>query len=130
MYYDKNYISIRFNKDNWLLLKFHKKYNISNTIVFDSKLSQQYTESFYIFEKVNNLTNRLNILQHWRIHSIFSMTQFEFTETFNKNLFKRTSLSSNFVFVENDTKTVKFYEILKILMKRTTKKRKIEYLIK
>ena len=115
MYYDKNYKIIQFKKINWVFLKLHKEYNIFSTTIFDSKLLQQYTKSFLILERIEILVYRLNISQNWRVHSIFSIAQLKFFDAFATNSFKRTLFSSNSVVVENDTKTIKSFEIKKIV---------------
>lgn len=130
LYYDNKHASIRFEKENWILLRLHKNYNILNTIVLDFKLSQQYTKFFQIIEKINNLIYKSNISTNWRVHSVFSITQLESIEVSNKNSFQRISLSADSVFVEEDTKTIKSYEIERIIIKRTNKRKETKYLIR
>ena len=129
MYYDKKHKFIQFDKNDWIFLRLHKDYNISNTIVFDSKLSQQYTEFFQILEKINTLAYKLSLSKEWRIHSIFSVAQLKLAHAFSSDLFKRISSSFDSIFVEDDTNTVKFFEIEKIITTKTTAKRK-EFLIR
>lgn len=70
-YYDNKYKSIYLKNETWVLLRLHKKYNIFNIFVLNSKLSQQYIEFFKIFEKIDNPVYKLNIFKNWRVYSIF-----------------------------------------------------------
>ena len=124
MYYDKKHKFIQFDKNDWVLLKLHKNYNISNTIVLDSKLSQQYTEFFQILKKIDTLAYKLNLSKEWRVHSIFFVAQLKLAHAFSFDSFKRISSSFDSIFVEDDTNTVKFFEIEKIITTKITAKRK------
>ena len=122
-YYDRKHISCQLQIDDWALLKLHKKYDILFIAILSKKLSQQYVESFQIIEKIDNLAYRLNISQHWRIHSIISIAHLEFSSS------SSTSQSSSSIFMKENSNIVKFFEIEKLVAKRITK-REVEYLVK
>ena len=128
--YDRKHQSIQMNVDQWALLRFHKEYSISFSIVFEFKLSQQYAKFLKIIEKIDNLTYKFALSQNWRIHSVFSIAHLEFSFFSFENSFRRVSQSAKFVFVKDDTKNVRFYEIEKLIISRQTKRRKIEYLVR
>ena len=71
--YDKKHQIIHFQIKQWILLRLHKKYNISFTIILNHKLFQQYADFFKIVKRVKNLIYRLKFWKYWRIHSIFMM---------------------------------------------------------
>ena len=129
-YYDNKHKSIHLENETWVLLRLHREYNILNTFVLDFKLSQQYTKSFQILEKIDNLVYKLNISLNWRVHSIFSIAQLESIDFSAANLFQRTSSSSDFVFVKRNTDDAKFFEIEKIVTKRINKRKDTKYLIR
>ena len=70
--------------------------------------------------------------EHWRIHSIFIITQFEFNPNFRKNSFHRSKFDLfDFIHVENDTEQIKNYEIKKKLFSDLLKlENKIFYSLK
>ena len=129
MYYDKKHKFIQFNHENWILLRLHKDYDISNTVALDFKLFQQYTELFQILKKMRILTYKFDISSSWRVHSIFSIAQFKFAETLSADSFKRTTSSFDSVFVKEDTNKVKSFEIEKIVTIRISRREK-KYLIR
>ena len=124
-YYDKRHSNHLFKIDDWVLLKLHKNYNISSTKILKKKLSQQYVESFKITEKIDNLIFRLTISEHWKIHSVISITQLKFFESSFA-----TDSSSSSIFMKEDTDSIKSFEIKKIISKKLTKKRDIKYLVR
>ena len=72
----------------------------------------------------------VSILNNWFIHSIFSVAQLKRCSSFLIDFFKRfKSNHSDFVFVNDDTVNVKFFELFRIINKRMIKKRDIEYLV-
>ena len=116
---------------NYVYIRLHKKYDISITVILKLKYNQQYVESFRILKKIDRLTYRLKLSVHWRIHFVFFVTQMKSCFNSITNSFNRSrSNHSNFVFVEKDTKKVKFYEIEKLFNKRQTKRRESKYLIR
>ena len=129
-YYDDKHKSIHLKNESWALLRLHKNYNIFSIVVLSSKLSRQYIESFQILKKVENLVYKLNIFANWRVHSVFSIAQLKFIESFNADSFQRNAASFDSIFVEKDTNDVKFYEVEKIVMKRANKKRDLKYLVR
>ena len=130
--YDENHTSLKMQIENWTLLRLHKKYEISSTIVLERKLSEQYVESFQILEKINNLVYKLNISSTWKIWSIIFIAQLESSSTSTSNSFKKTNTSSSLVSMkdESNSNIIKSYEIEKIVVKRNNRRRNHEYLIK
>ena len=133
-HYDRKYSSLFFKEDEWALLKLHQNYSISFFIKITKKLTQQFVDSFKILVKIERLTYRLNISDHWKVHSIFSIAQLKSTLSLDSDSFKRSrSDYSNSIFVERDIDIAKSYKLKRILNKRTIKrerKQSIEYLIK
>ena len=130
--YDDNHTSLQMQIEDWTLLRLHKKYDISFTVVLERKLSEQYVESFRILQKIDNLVYKLNISLTWKIWSIIFIAQLESSSTSTSNSFKRTSTSSSFVSMKNESNSniVRSYEIEKIVVKRHNRRRDHEYLIK
>ena len=133
-HYDRKHSSLFFKEDEWALLKLHQSYSISFFIEITKKLTQQFVDSFKILAKIERLTYRLNISDHWKVHSVFSVAQLKSTLSLDSDFFKRfRSDHSNSIFVEKDIDIAKSYELKRILNKRTIKREReqsIEYLIK
>ena len=129
--YNRKYQLLYIRFDDYALIRLYKKYNISSTIVLKSKYNQQYVDSFKIFEKIEQLTYRLNLSTHWRIYLVFSIAQLKSSSSLNIDFFRRKR-SNHFdsIFVENDTNIMKFFEIERLINKRQTKRRELEYLIR
>ena len=130
--YDDNHTSLQMQIEDWTLLRLHKKYDISFTIVLKRKLSEQYVDFFQIFQKIDNLVYKLNISSAWKIWSIIFIAQLESSSTSTSNSFKRTSTSSSLVSMkdESDLNMMRSYEIEKIIVKRNNRRRNHEYLVK
>jgi hypothetical protein len=128
--YDCKNQSLNLKVDDHVLLRLHKEYFISFTKILDRKLSQQYIESFRILDKIENLFYRLNLSQHWKIHLIVFVTQIESISNSALNSFRRSRLiESEFVQIEDDIDTVKFFEIERLINKRITT-RDVKYLLR
>ena len=126
-YYDRAHHNCQMQINDWVLIKLHKEYNISFTVTLKKKLSQQYVNLFQIMKKIDNLTYRLRISQHWNIHFVISIVQLESFSLFIANHSFSSSISMK---SELKIDTVRSYEIEKILTKRNNRQRKIEYLIR
>ena len=127
-HYDKKHEFMFMKQEDVALIKLHKNYNISSTI--NKKYDQQFVEFFIIIEKIDRLIYRLNISNNWFIHSIFSVVSLKRCSSSSIDLFKRfRSNHSDFVFVNDDTINVKFFELSRIINKRMIKKRDVEYLV-
>jgi hypothetical protein len=127
--HDKRHKFLFLNSEEKMFLRLHKKYNLFEII--NRKLSQQKCDSFVIKRRVRRLTYELELFKRWKIHSSVSITQLKSTS--NDSYKRSRSNHFDFVFVENDTKTLTFYEIKRILTKRTRQYEKIkmnQYLIK
>lgn len=131
LHYDRKHHSMFLQMNDYALLRLHHDYFI---LFVKKKLDQQYVESFKILKKIERLTYQLNISQHWKVHSIFIIAQLKFALNFITNFFHRfRSKESLAIFVEDDTETMKSFELNKLLNKRTTRKERdliIEYLVK
>ena len=127
-HYDRKHESMFMKQEDVTLIKLHKDHNIFSTI--SKKYDQQFVEFFIIIEKIDRLTYRLNIFSNWFIHSIFNVAQLKKCSSFSTDSFKRfRSDHFDFVFVNDDTINVKFFELSRIINKRMIKKRDIEYLV-
>ena len=128
-HYNRKHQSMYFDVKNWALLRFHRNYNIS--FAKFKKLNQQYVDSFRIAEKINRLSYRLKISKHWIIHFIFIVVQLKSTSSSSIDFYHRHQIiSSNSVYVKDDTAQIKNYELKKIINSREIVIRKTEYLIK
>ena len=128
--YDQKHQFIQMNVKNWTLIRLHKSYNIFVTAILEKKLSQQYVDSFQIIQRIKNLAYKLKIFDNWRIWSMFTISQLKsFFELVNDS-FHRTQSSSESLIVEDDTDQVKSFEIDRLISKKQTKRREVEYLIR
>ena len=127
-HYDRKHESMFMKQKDVALIKLHKNYNIS--LIISKKYDQQFVEFFTIIEKIDRLIDRLNIFNNWFIHSIFSVIQLKKCSSLSTDFFKRSkSDHSDFVFVNDDTINVKFFELSRIINKRMIKKRNVEYFV-
>lgn len=129
-HYDRKHHSLFLNVDDFALLRLHRDYNISFIKRIDLKLSQQYVDSFRVSKRMRRLIYRLNFSSYWRIHSIFTIIQLELASLLDFDSYKRDrSNHSIFVFVEDDSKRIKLYEIERLIDKRQSA-RDDEYLLR
>ena len=116
--YDVRHKSLLLHFENKVYLRLHKEYEI---VEQHKKLNNQKCESFLIKRRVDRLAYELDISLKWKIHSVVSVTQLELA-IFHQNSYNRSkSNHSDSVYVENDTKTEKFYEMKAIVDKRIKK---------
>jgi hypothetical protein len=127
--HDKRHRSLFLNSKKKVFLRLHKEYNLSEII--NKKLSQQKCDSFTVKRRVERLTYELELSKTWRIHLVIFVTQLE---SASDDSYKRSKSNySDFIFVESDTETFKFYEIERVLAKRIRQYEKIkinQYLIR
>ena len=130
--YDDNHTSLQMKIEDWALLRLHKKYEISSTVVLDRKLSKQYVDFFRIREKIENLVYKLNISQKWKIWSIIFIAQFELFSASTSDSFQRTHTSSSSISMkdESNTNAIRSFEIEKIIVKRYNRRKDYEYLVR
>nr|AUW31026.1 putative retrotransposable element [Cladonia uncialis subsp. uncialis] len=95
-YYDRKQQPMFFRKDNEVLLRLHKGYDIPATAVTGRKYGQQYVGPFKILDRTGHLAYRLELLEHWRIHDVFTVAQLEplpdsyyIEKLLNKRMIKR-----------------------------------------
>jgi hypothetical protein len=127
--HDRRHKSLFLNSEKKAFLRFHKKYNLFEVI--NRKLSQQRCDSFTVKRRVKRLTYKLELSKTWRIHLVIFVTQLE--STLDDSYKRLRSNHSEFIFVEEDTETYKFYKIERILNKRTRQYENIkidQYLIR
>ena len=130
-YYDRKHQLLFMKTDDYALIRLHHDYNISTIEVLDKKLSQQYVDSFKILEKIDNLTYRLKLSNHWRIHFVLFVIQLKSVFSSMNDFFNRSrSNQSNFVFVEKNTNQIKSWKIERFINKRQIKRRDDKYLVK
>ena len=127
--YDKKYKLINFDIGNYVFLRLYKSYSISSTK--NRKFFQQYTRPFKILKRVDKQIYRLNIFLYWRIYFIIFVAIFEPIFNFNIDFYycsRPEKLSS--VFVENNIKREKNFELKKIIDKQISAKRRVKYLVR
>jgi hypothetical protein len=128
--YNRKHQSLFMKIDDFALLRLYKGYNILVTKILEKKLSDQYARSFKMIEKVENLAYRLQLSNHWRIHSIISVTQLESIADSSKDSYSRSRFEeSDLIEMKDDTQNVKFFEIETLINKRIIA-REIEYLLR
>lgn len=129
--YDRKHQPLYMKVGDWALLRLHKGYKIPATARLGKKLSQQYVGPFQITEKIGRLAYRLAIPETWRIHPVFTVAQLEPVPPPSADPFSRPRPTEpDSVFVEGDTERVKSYEVERLLNKRQTARRGVEYLVK
>ena len=129
-YYVKDHASIFMKTNEWTFFRLHKDYKISITTRLNKKYTQQYVDSFQIIERIERLVYRLIISTNWRIHNVFTIAQLKSCSSFDDDFYRRLkSTESNSMFVEDDIDQVKFWELNRLMNKRTSQ-RKIEYLVR
>jgi hypothetical protein len=128
--YDRKHQSLNMKVDEYALLRLHKDYFISSFKILEKKLSQQYVSSFKILEKIENLIYRLNISQHWRIHSVVFVTQLESVSDSSNDSYTRFRFTnSDSIYVKEDIINVKSFEVNRLINKRVIT-REFEYLLR
>ena len=128
-HYDRKHQSLYMKSNDYVLIQFHKKYNIFSII--SKKIDQQYVDSFLIIEKIDNLIYRLILSNNWRINFVFNVIQLKICSTSDDDFYhKSKSNHSNSVYVEKNTFIVKFFEIERFINKRKIVKRESEYLMR
>jgi hypothetical protein len=129
--YDRKHQYLNMKIDDYALLRLHKEYNISATKILEKKLSQQYADLFKILKKVENLAYRLEISNHWRIHSVISIAQLESMSDSIKNSYSRSrSKESDSIEMKEDIVKIRSYEINRLINRRITARRETEYLVR
>lgn len=128
-HYDKKHKPIHLVVENWALLRFHHEYSILSTEKLKKKLFQQFVDPFKVLKRIGNLTYRLKMPLHWRIHSVFIIAQLKSAFDFNINLYDRQNIKLLSMYVEKNTDQIKSFIVKKIVQSRTTSKEK-KYLIK
>jgi hypothetical protein len=86
------------------------------------KVFTQYIDLFKIIQRIERLTYRLDISFDWKIHSIFSIAQFESTSDLAKDSYDRSRSTHS----SSVTDTQNEYEIERLLNKKIVR-RKHEY---
>ena len=118
MYYDTYHMSLLLQSNNKTYLRLHYKYQSFEKL--NRKLFSQRCESFFVKCRVDCLTYELKLLSIWKIYSIVFIAQLK--SAFIENLYRRSQFEhSNSVKLKENTERWKFYEIKKIMKKRTRK---------
>lgn len=107
------------------MLRLYKGYLILSLAGVIKKLTQQYIGPFQIKERIGCLAYRLKILSDWQIYPVFLVAQLEPAFKPFINPFWQPHLHhSSTVFVDNDTDSLKSFEINRLLKKQTIKRGK------
>ena len=118
-------------KNDFAFIQLHHDYKIVIINIINKKYNEQFVNSFKILKKIDRLIYRLNLSSHWRIYLVFNVAQLKSYFFFTKIFFRRhRTNNSNFVFVENNTTTIKFFEIKRFINKHQIKKRESKYLMR
>ena len=127
--YDEKHQFLFMKTSDHALVRSHSEYDILFNAMLDKKLNQQFVELFKILKRVDRLTYRLKLSNHWRIHLVLFVAQLK--PVSENNFFNRSrSNHSKSIFVRDDTDKVKFYEIEEVVNKRLNDKRDTKYLIR
>ena len=120
--YDRRHASLFLKEKSWTYLRMHHEYFISLFKNMTAKWFQRRIDSFKIIKKIDNLTYRLQLSAHWKIHSVVSVQQLESTpnepDPYNRIPYDNPSS----IFVKRDNENEKSYEIEKLINKRIIKK--------
>jgi hypothetical protein len=128
--YDNHHKLMTFNIEDKVYLQLHRDYFLSEDENF--KLSNQRSDSYTVLRRVDSLTYELNMSITSRVHSVISVAQLKSASDMNP-FNKSRSNNSDPVEMKDDIATKKFYEVERILKKRTQKYEKItiiQYLVK
>ena len=125
--YDKNHKSMFLQKEFYAYLRMHHEYFISLSKNMIIKWSQRRIESFKIIKRIENLTYKLKLPAHWKIHSVVSIQQLE-SISHDKDSYDRQFYdNSSAIYVKEDSKNDEFYEIEKLINKRIIRKRRDQF---
>lgn len=128
--YDNKHIIFLLKSSDKVFLKFHVDYILFGK--HNKKFFQQRCESFIIKRRIDRLTYELNLSPKWKVYSIISVTQLK---PHSKNDFYNRFILTHldFVYVEKNIATNKFYEVKKMINKKIKKYNKTvatKYLIR
>ena len=129
-HYDRKHQPLYMKPGDYAYIRLHHGYDIPATAVLGPKLSQQYAGPFKILEKVGQLSYRLDLPTHWRIHPVLSVAQLEPAPAGEDPYRRPRPTHPDSVFVEGDTELVKSFEIERLINKRQTARRGPEYLVR
>ena len=115
-YYNYRHTLMFLTLGDWALLCLLYRYNILSTT--NHKLDQQYASPFEVLERIGRLAYRLKILDHWKIHNVFSIAQLELALALGSNPYNRPILEEPGP-IEAGTD---IYEVERILGKRVVRK--------
>ena len=119
IYYDARHTSLFLKIDDYAFFRLHQNYQLFDR--FNKKTSQQRCDFFFIKRRVERLIYELNLLFVWRVHSVISVTQLKFVSS-DENFYRRSRFSHfDVVEMKNDTFDNQFYEVEKLVDKRTRK---------
>ncbi len=112
-WYDHKHKSMTLRVKDYAFLQLHHDYHLSD--YSSKKLSQQYCDSFLIVKWVEKLAYELELLSHWRIHSIIFIAQLK-SALKDADSFKHSWSNNSFsIEVEENIKKWVSYEIEKLI---------------
>ena len=107
---------------SYAYLRMHHGYFIPLPKNMTVKWFQRRIEPFRIVKRIGRLAYKLELLAHWKIHSVVSIQQLEST-SHDKDPYDRQSYdNSSSVYVEGDSESDESYEIEKLINKRIIRK--------
>jgi hypothetical protein len=128
-HYDRRHSSLFLKMSEWVLLRLHHEYFVSESKDMIKKIFAQYVEFFKIIQRIERLVYRLNVSFDWKIHSVFFVAQLKLASDSIKDSFNRSrsTHSSSVIDIQNQ------YEIERLINKRVIRRdqnHSIEYLIR
>ena len=119
VYYDVRHTLILLKVDEYVYLRFHQDYQLSNKS--NKKLSQQRCEFFKIIRRMRRLTYEFELSSAWRIHFVVFIIQLEFVFVEIDSYQRFRSHHFDSIEMKNNTNEYKSYEIEKLVVKRQRK---------
>lgn len=133
-HYHRKHQPLFMKKDEWVMLRLHKRYSIPRALRITKKLTPQYVGPFQIEDKVGRLAYKLKIPLDWKIHPVFLVTQIELALSPIEDPFSRLyPTHPPPVFIDSDTDLFKSFDIERQLNRSIVKlacDNSIEYLVR
>ena len=127
--YDSKHRVINIKKNDIIYLRLYQEYTISNLVNF--KLLKQRVDFFEIFDKIDNLVFRLQLLFVMKIYSIVFIIQLK-SIILDQNFYDKTTNKKSLFIEKKNFVIVKkaFYYEIKRLFNKSIIKKHSHYLIK
>ena len=110
-----------------IYFRLHQRYTISSLV--NHKLSNQKVSFFEMLKKIDHFAFRLQLFSIMKIHSIIFITQLKSTIK-KSNSYNRVINSKSSSVKKKEFNLAFHYEIKRLLNKKTTTRKKVQYLVK